>query len=161
MELSGCYRFDRDRETVLAAVSDPRVLARSVPFLASLRTLGPGRYAGVLALRFGPLRLPVDGFAEIEPVEPPERYRVRVGRRPSGGREVLLALRADGPEAALVGYRVAVGALGPFAPFGRAWVARTAAEQSGRFFQAVAREMGARVAPAPEAADALWRAPDA
>ncbi|MEO1330439.1 MAG: SRPBCC domain-containing protein [Pseudomonadota bacterium] len=148
MELTGRYRIERDRETVLAALSDPEVLRTSTPFLDRLEVLGPGRFAGALGLRFGLLALRVDGFAEVEPIDPPEQFQIRVGRGRSGGRRVGLRLE-EGPQGwTTVSYHVAVGGLGPFALFGAPWVERTAAEQSHRFFAAVARSLGARGEPA-------------
>lgn len=144
MELTGAYRLGRDRAAVLVALEDPAVLGRCVPFLETVRLLGPGRFQGALALKFGLFRLPVEGFAEVTETDPPEGYQIRVGRRPTGGRTVALRLREDASGGTVISYRVAVGALGPFAPFGRTWVARTAASQSGRFFDRLAAELGTR-----------------
>lgn len=149
LQLAGRYRLDRDRDTLLAALADPEVLRPCVPFCEALSLRGPGQFVGRLALRFGPLRLPVEGYAEVEPVDPPEGYRIRVGRGPAGGREVRLRLREDPQGRTVITYRVDVGALGPFAPFGRRWVERTAARESGRFFEALARRLGARVEEMP------------
>lgn len=149
MELAGRYRFDRDRETVLAALSDPEVLAVSVPYLEGLQVLGPGRFAGALALKFGFFALRLDGFAEIEEIEPPVIFEVRIGRRRTGGQRAGVRLREDEQGRTTVTYRAKVTTLGPFAPFGRAWVERTADREAQRFFQSVARRLGCRVETRP------------
>lgn len=89
MVIEGTYTFPAPRERVLAALTEPEVLARVVPGCERIMQLGPAGQGGALTLelrlRTGPGPAVYTGAAEVIPRHAPDGVRAELrGRGPAG-----------------------------------------------------------------------------
>ena len=85
MKIKGEYRFDAPREVVWDALRDPTVLASVLPGCEKLDQVGEEAYEGTLNIKVGPVQGRFEGKIQLEDVEPPTGYTMKVDGRGAPG----------------------------------------------------------------------------
>lgn len=85
MKIQGQHRLDAPRELVWKAINDPEILAKTVPGLEELNTVGENRYQGALNISMGPVQGQFSGQVELSDLDPPSSYSVRVDGKGAPG----------------------------------------------------------------------------
>lgn len=78
MKVSGEYTFDATPEEVWKGLMDPEVLAATMPGCEKLELTGENRYEGELNIKVGPVQGKFKGKIELENIEAPNRYDMKV-----------------------------------------------------------------------------------
>lgn len=142
------------REAVFAALSDPAVLARSLPGCRELVEAGDGAYDMTMETGVGSIRGTYAGRVSIDEQVAPERYAATLDAGgPTGSVRARLtaSLLASGAGTE-VGYRVDADLTGAIAGVGQRVAAGVARRNAALFFEALERELSPAPAAAEEAA---------
>ncbi|MCH7665410.1 MAG: carbon monoxide dehydrogenase subunit G [Acidobacteria bacterium] len=78
MKISGEYTFDADPEAVWKGLMDPEVLAATMPGCEKLELVGENQYEGELNIKIGPVQGKFRGRIELENIEAPNSYDLKV-----------------------------------------------------------------------------------
>lgn len=161
MKLEGTATLHADRERVFAALTDPGVLARSIPGCDSLDLVGDNNYRMTVSAGVGAIRGRYDGQVRLSDLVRPDGYVMNASG--AGGAGTVDAtcrvdLVADGKLTQLK-YSADASVGGPVAGVGQRMISAVAKRMAGQFFAAVDDELtGARAPLQPE--ESASSAPD-
>lgn len=144
MKLEGSYTLPAARDTVWQRLMDPQVLARVLPGCEGMEAGPEGSYQGALKVGIGAVKGTYSGRIEILDPAPPERYRLKIEGRGTGGflkGEGDLALAEQGPSSTLIRYAGEVQVGGLVASVGQRLLEGAARQMISRFFEGLAREI--------------------
>jgi carbon monoxide dehydrogenase subunit G len=163
VNLDGSAVLHADPERVWSVITDPSVLARTIPGVESLEQVGDDEYRMNVSVGVGAIRGTYAGEVRLSDQERPKSYvmhasgaggpgnvraTVNIGLEPSGDNQTTLTYSAD----AVVG--------GPVAGVGQRMMTGVAKRMAGQFFSAIDAELTGAVVPigaAPSAAAAEAR----
>lgn len=149
MKLHGTATLHADRERVFAALTDPGVLARSIPGCESLNLTGENSYAMTVSAGVGAIRGRYDGQVMLTDLVRPEGYVMNArGAGAAGTVEATcrVDLVADGAQTQLT-YSADATVGGPVAGVGQRMISGVAKRMAGQFFSAVDDELTGARAP--------------
>lgn len=78
MKVAGEYRFAAPPQEVWEALLDPEVLAAVMPGCKKLELTGENQYEGVLDIKVGPVQGQFQGKVNLEELDPPNGYSMRL-----------------------------------------------------------------------------------
>jgi carbon monoxide dehydrogenase subunit G len=78
MKVSGEYFFDASPEEVWKGLMDPKVLAATMPGCEKLELVGENQYEGELNIKVGPVQGKFKGKIELENIDAPSNYDMKV-----------------------------------------------------------------------------------
>ncbi len=78
MKVAGEYAFEAAPQTVWEGLLDPEVLAATMPGCEKLELAGENTYQGVLNIKVGPVQGKFQGRVELEDIDPPRGYTMKV-----------------------------------------------------------------------------------
>lgn len=85
MKVEGDYLFDVPREEVWQGLMDPEVLAATMPGCERLELVGDNQYEGILNIKVGPVQGQFQGRIELEDIDAPNGYFMKVDGRGNPG----------------------------------------------------------------------------
>lgn len=143
MKLEGTYMIAAPRETVWQNLLNPETLAKSLPGCEKLEPQPDGSFRAEMKVGIAAVKGSYHGRVEIlEPV-PPERFRMKVEGKGTGGflkAEGTLTLLGTGSET-LVGYSGEAQVGGLIASVGQRLVLGAARQIVQNFFQAFSKQV--------------------
>lgn len=154
MNLDGTAALHADRETVFAALTDPEMLARTIPGCESLELAEDGSYRMTVSAGVGAIRGRYEGRVTLTDLVRPAGYVLKA--RGAGGPGTVdatcrVTLVEDGAGTALT-YSAEAVVGGAVAGVGQRMIGAVAKRMAGQFFTAVDDELtGARLPSAAEA----------
>ncbi len=155
MNLDGSAVLHADPERVWDVITDPAVLARTIPGCESLEMVGPDEYKMNVSVGVGAIRGTYAGEVRLSDQQRPKSYvmhasgagapgnaraTVTIGLEPAGDGMTNLTYSAD----AVIG--------GPVAGVGQRMITGVAKRMAGQFFTAIDAELTGAVVPAAPAA---------
>jgi len=85
MKIAGDYLFEGPQDLVWDTLMDPVVLASVLPGCEKLEQTGDNEYQGALEIKIGPVQGKFMGKVQLEDIQKPESYTMKVnGQGPSG-----------------------------------------------------------------------------
>lgn len=78
MKVAGEYTFDASPEDVWNGLMDPEVLAATMPGCEKLELVGDNQYEGELNIKVGPVQGKFKGRIELENIDAPSSYDMKV-----------------------------------------------------------------------------------
>lgn len=163
MKIAGNYTFEATREEVWSALTDPEVLARTIPGCQRLDEVGENEYESTLKVGLQAVRGVYTGRVKIDNLVRPESYDIHVDGKGSNGflkGSGSIKLREDGASTILDYFGEAqVG--GTIASVGQRLLDGAAKTLISQSLKALAQQIADRRAPAPEAAPEPVAAPAA
>ncbi len=101
MKVKGDYLFDVGQEDVWNGLLDPEVLAATMPGCERLELVGENQYEGDLNIKVGPVQGLFKGKIDLEDIDPPNGYTMKVDGRGAPGfvkasASVVLTEEGDG-----------------------------------------------------------------
>ncbi|MGY1692739.1 SRPBCC family protein [Geodermatophilus sp. SYSU D01105] len=154
MNLDGSAVLHADPEKVWSVITDPAVLARTIPGCESLRKVGDDEYEMRVSVGVGAIKGTYAGEVRLTDQNRPKSYvmhasgagapgnaraQVTINLEPSDGGATTLTYSAD----AVIG--------GPVAGVGQRMITGVAKRMAGQFFTAIDDELTGVAAPAVEA----------
>ncbi|MGY1707255.1 carbon monoxide dehydrogenase subunit G [Geodermatophilus sp. SYSU D00697] len=154
MNLDGSAVLHADPERVWSVITDPAVLARTIPGCESLRKVGDDEYEMRVSVGVGAIKGTYAGEVRLTDQNRPKSYvmhasgagapgnaraQVTINLEPSDGGATTLTYSAD----AVIG--------GPVAGVGQRMITGVAKRMAGQFFTAIDDELTGVAAPAVEA----------
>lgn len=85
MKVQGDYLFDVGQEDVWNGLLDPEVLAATMPGCERLELVGENQYEGDLNIKVGPVQGLFKGKIDLEDIDPPSGYTMKVDGRGAPG----------------------------------------------------------------------------
>jgi carbon monoxide dehydrogenase subunit G len=85
MKVKGDYLFDVGQEDVWNGLLDPEVLAATMPGCERLELVGENQYEGDLNIKVGPVQGLFKGKIDLEDIDPPNGYTMKVDGRGAPG----------------------------------------------------------------------------
>lgn len=143
MKLEGSYTVPARRETVWQRLTDPQVLARSLPGCEKMEPGPDGSYQTELKLGIAAVKGTYRGRVEILDPVPPERYRLKVEGKGTGGflkGEGTLTLTESGG-GTQISYSGEAQVGGLIASVGQRLVLGAAKQIVNQFFEAFAKQV--------------------
>ena len=143
MKLEGTYRIPAPREIVWQQLMNPQVLARAMPGCEKLERSPDGCFRAELKLGIASIKGTYQGRIEILDPLPPERYRIKVEGKGTGGfvnGEATITL-ADGAGETVVSYTGEAQVGGLIASVGQRLMLGAARQVVNQFFQAFAAQV--------------------
>jgi carbon monoxide dehydrogenase subunit G len=148
MEMTGSSRLKADRDTVWAALNNPKVLQACIPGCENFEATGENAFAAEVGAKIGPVKAKFKGNVELVDIVPSESYRL-VGEGTGGaagfakgGAIVHLADIEGGTE---LSYKVSANMGGKIAQLGARLMTNTAKKYADRFFDAFAEQVGGKL----------------
>lgn len=99
MKVAGEYRFAAPPQEVWEALLDPEVLAAVMPGCKKLELTGENQYEGVLDIKVGPVQGQFQGKVNLEELDPPNGYSMRLDGQGAPGfvkAKARVEIAADG-----------------------------------------------------------------
>ncbi|SEP25967.1 SRPBCC family protein [Trujillonella endophytica] len=157
MNLDGAAVLHGTPEQVWTALTDPAVLARTIPGCSSLELTGPDEYRMALAVGVGAVRGTYAGVVRLTDQQRPSSYVMHASGAGAPGNAratvtIALAGADDGTTTVTWSADAVVG--GPVAGVGQRMITGVAKRMAGQFFTAVDAELTGAGAPAPAVAPA-------
>jgi uncharacterized protein len=143
MKLEGTFMIPAPRQTVWERLLNPEVLAKSLPGCEKLEPQPDGSYHAEMKVGIASVKGTYHGRVEILDFVPPERFRMKVEGKGTGGflkGEGTLTLLGDGAET-LVGYSGEAQVGGVIAGVGQRLVLAAARQIVQQFFQAFSKQL--------------------
>lgn len=85
MKIAGSYTFSAPRNEVWEALQDPGVLTKVLPGCERLEQTGEHEYVGELNIKVGPVQGKFQGNIELEDIDEPNGYSMKVDGRGAPG----------------------------------------------------------------------------
>jgi carbon monoxide dehydrogenase subunit G len=144
MKLEGNYTIPAPRDIVWQSLMNPDVLARALPGCEKMGPNPDGSYHAELRVGIGAVKGSYHGRVEIVDPVPPERYRMKVEGKGTGGfvnGEGTLSLSDAGAAGTLIAYSGDAQVGGVIASVGQRLLQGAAHKIVGQFFQAFAQQV--------------------
>jgi uncharacterized protein len=158
VNLDGTAVLNADPERVWSVITDPAVLARTIPGCSSLEQVGPDEYRMNVSVGVGAIRGTYAGEVRLSDQQRPSSYvmhasgagapgnaraKVTIGLAPSDAGTTTLTYSAD----AVIG--------GPVAGVGQRMISGVAKRMAGQFFSAIDAELTGAARPIAVAPSAV------
>ena len=165
MNLDGSAVLHADPEKVWSVITDPAVLARTIPGCESLEKTGADEYKMNVSVGVGAVRGTYAGEVRLSDQDRPKSYVMHASGAGAPGQvraTVTITLAPDGDSTTLT-YSADAVVGGPVAGVGQRMMTGVAKRMAGQFFKAVDAELTGAVVPigaapsaraVPEAAEA-------
>lgn len=158
MNLDGSAVLHGTPEQVWSVITDPAVLARTIPGCESLELTGPDEYKMNVSVGVGAIRGTYAGEVRLTDQQKPTSYVMHASGAGAPGNaraKVLISLAGDGEQTTLT-YSADAVVGGPVAGVGQRMITGVAKRMAGQFFQAIDDELmhPAGAVPAPSPAEA-------
>jgi uncharacterized protein len=166
VKLDGSAVLNAEPERVWAVITDPAVLARTIPGCESLEQVGDDEYKMNVSVGVGAVRGTYAGEVRLSDKEHPKSYVMHASGAGAPGNvraTVTISLEPEGA-ATVVTYSADAVVGGPVAGVGQRMMTGVAKRMAGLFFTAIDAELTGQVVPiaaAPSAAVAGEAAPAA
>ena len=157
MNLDGSAVLHADPERVWSIITDPAVLARTIPGCETLERVGDDEYKMNVTVGVGAIRGTYAGEVRLSDQQRPKSYVMHASGAGGPGNvraTVTINLEADGDATALT-YSADAVVGGPVAGVGQRMISGVAKRMAGQFFTAIDDELTGAVVPiasAPSAA---------
>src|SRR5260221_10653164 len=76
MDMTGEYRIPASRQSVWAALNDPKVLKAAIPGCQELHKLSDNEMTGTVLVKIGPVKASLSGWILISNIDPPNSYTI-------------------------------------------------------------------------------------
>ena len=149
MNLGGAAVLHADPEKVWAVITDPAVLARTIPGCESLEQTGDDEYKMQVAVGVGAIRGSYAGEVRLSDHDRPKSYVMHASGAGAPGNvraTVTISLEPDGDGTVLTYVADAVVG-GPVAGVGQRMITGVAKRMAGQFFKAIDDELTGAVVP--------------
>jgi hypothetical protein len=164
VKIAGEHRFSSSPQELWQALTDPRVLAASVPGAKRLEAIGPDRYAVTVKAGVGAVTGTYSGELELTDQVAPERCTVRatISGAPGSVQTVAqMRLTAGDDGTTLLRYEADATVTGSLAGVGQRLLGAAAKRTTAQFLDAVAVNMHAVPGDAADAEPGAAPAPQA
>ncbi|RBY88779.1 carbon monoxide dehydrogenase subunit G [Blastococcus sp. TF02A-26] len=144
MKLDGSAVLHGTPEQVWSVITDPAVLARTIPGCESLRLTGPDEYEMNVSVGVGAIRGTYAGAVRLTDQQRPTSYVMHASGAGAPGNaraKVLISLAADGDGATTLTYSADAVVGGPVAGVGQRMITGVAKRMAGQFFSAIDGEL--------------------
>ena len=156
MNLDGSAVLHADPERVWAVITDPAVLARTIPGCESLQQVGDDEYKMNVTVGVGAIRGTYAGDVRLADKEHPRSYVMHASGAGGPGNvraTVTINLEPHGDGTALT-YSADAVVGGPVAGVGQRMISGVAKRMAGQFFSAIDDELSGKVTPVAAAPSA-------
>jgi uncharacterized protein len=156
VNLDGSATLAADPERVWSVITDPAVLARTIPGCESLEQVGDDEYRMNVSVGVGAIRGTYAGEVRLSDKEHPKSYVMHASGAGAPGNaraQVTINLEPAGEGRTNLTYSADAVIGGPVAGVGQRMVTGVAKRMAGQFFKAIDDELTG-IAPAPVAAGA-------
>jgi len=143
MTLRGTYTIPAPRATVWQRLMDPQTLARALPGCEKIEPQPDGSFGAEMKIGIAAVRGTYKGRVEILDPVPPDRYRIKVEGKGSGGfvkGEGTLEL-SENASGTLIAYSGEAQVGGVIASVGQRLLEAAARRIVGKFFEAFAQQV--------------------
>jgi len=154
VKVSGSHLINAPRDRLWQSLNDPSFLKACLPGCESMEATGPDQYQAVLTVGIAVVKGKYTGSVRLSDKEPPQRFRLQVEGKGTGGfvqGSGLLELAEDA-EGTKVTYQGDVQVGGPIASIGQRLLDGAAKMMVGHFFTAVNTQLATASRP-PQALD--------
>jgi uncharacterized protein len=151
VKVTGTHMINAPRERLWQLLNDPAFLKACLPGCESLEATGPDQYQAVLTVGIAAVKGKYTGTVALSEREPPQRFKMRVEGKGTGGfmqGTGLLGLAEDA-QGTKVTYEGDVQVGGPIASVGQRLLEGAAKMMVGQFFTAVNTQVTAMPDTAP------------
>ena len=156
MNLDGSAVLHADPEKVWSVITDPAVLARTIPGCESLEQVGPDEYKMQVSAGVGAIRGTYAGEVRLTDQDRPKSYVMHASGAGAPGQvraTVTISLAPDGDSTTLT-YSADAVVGGPVAGVGQRMMTGVAKRMAGQFFKAIDDELTGAVVPIASAPSA-------
>jgi uncharacterized protein len=163
VNLDGSAVLHADPERVWAVITDPAVLARTIPGCESLEQVGDDEYRMNVSVGVGAIRGTYAGEVRLADQQRPKSYVMHASGAGAPGQvraTVTINLEPNGETTTLT-YSADAVVGGPVAGVGQRMMTGVAKRMAGQFFSAIDAELTAPVVPIGAAPSAAAEAPAA
>ena len=162
MNLDGSAVLNADRERVWSLITDPAVLARTIPGCISLEQTGDDEYRLNVSVGVGAIKGTYAGEVRLSDQKRPESYVMHASGAGGPGQvkavvPIVLADNGDGTTTLSYSADAVVG--GPVAGVGQRMITGVAKRTAQQFFAAIDHELHGAVVPISAAPSAAAAAP--
>ncbi len=161
MNLAGSAVLHADRERVWSVITDPAVLARTIPGCLTLEQVGDDDYRMNVAVGVGAVKGTYAGEVRLTDQQRPVSYVLHASGAGAPGQVkavVTIALEPADDGSTVLTYAADAVVGGPVAGVGQRMITGVAKRMAGQFFQAVDDELTGRVVPIAAARSAAAEA---
>jgi carbon monoxide dehydrogenase subunit G len=148
VNLDGSAVLHADRERVWSVVTDPAVLARTIPGCLTLEQVGDDEYRMNVAVGVGAIKGTYAGEVRLSDQKRPESYVMHASGAGAPGQVkavVTIELAESGPSETTLTYSADAVVGGPVAGVGQRMITGVAKRMAAQFFAAVDEELSGRV----------------
>jgi carbon monoxide dehydrogenase subunit G len=149
VNLGGSAVLHADPERVWSVITDPAVLARTIPGCETLEQVGDDEYKMQVAVGVGAIRGSYAGEVRLSDQQRPSSYVMHASGAGAPGQvraTVTINLEPDGDGTTLT-YSADAVVGGPVAGVGQRMITGVAKRMAGQFFTAIDRELAGTVVP--------------
>jgi carbon monoxide dehydrogenase subunit G len=149
VKVTGTHLLNAPRDRIWQLLNDPAFLKACLPGCESLEATGPDQYQATLAIGIAMVKGRYTGSVTLSEKEPPQRFRMQVEGKGTGGfvhGTGLLDLSEE-PQGTKVTYEGDVQVGGPIASVGQRLLDGAAKMLVGQFFTAVNKQVTASSSP--------------
>jgi carbon monoxide dehydrogenase subunit G len=149
VNLDGSAVLHADPERVWSVITDPAVLARTIPGCESLEQVGPDEYKMQVSAGVGAIRGSYAGEVRLSDHDRPKSYVMHASGAGAPGQvraKVQINLEPNG-EGTVLSYSADAVVGGPVAGVGQRMISGVAKRMAGQFFKAIDDELSGAVVP--------------
>jgi uncharacterized protein len=164
VNLDGSAVLHADPERVWSVITDPAVLARTIPGCGSLEQVGADEYRMTVSVGVGAVRGTYAGEVRLSDQQRPKSYVMHASGAGAPGQvraTVTIELSPSGEEETTLTYSADAVVGGPVAGVGQRMMTGVAKRMAAQFFSAIDAELTAPVVPIGAAPSAAAEAPAA
>jgi uncharacterized protein len=155
VNLDGSAVLSADPERVWSVITDPAVLARTIPGCESLEQVGDDEYRMNVSVGVGAIRGTYAGEVRLTDQQRPSSYVMHASGAGAPGNAratVTINLEPSDPGTTTLTYSADAVIGGPVAGVGQRMITGVAKRMAGQFFKAIDDELTGVAAPVPAAA---------
>jgi carbon monoxide dehydrogenase subunit G len=164
VNLDGSAVLSAPPERVWSVITDPAVLARTIPGCESLEQVGDDEYKMNVSVGVGAIRGTYAGEVRLSDKQHPSSYVMHASGAGAPGNaraEVTINLEPAGDGQTTLTYSADAVIGGPVAGVGQRMISGVAKRMAGQFFTAIDNELTGAVVPIAAAPSAVAAAPEA
>ncbi|MGY1624471.1 carbon monoxide dehydrogenase subunit G [Geodermatophilus sp. SYSU D00965] len=162
MNLDGSAVLHADPEKVWSVITDPAVLARTIPGCESLERTGDDEYRMNVSVGVGAIKGTYAGEVRLTDQQRPKSYVMHAsGAGAPGNARAQVTINLEPTDAGTTTLTYSADAVigGPVAGVGQRMITGVAKRMAGQFFKAIDDELTGAAAPAPAVAAPAAEAP--
>jgi carbon monoxide dehydrogenase subunit G len=164
VNLDGSAVLSASPDRVWSVITDPAVLARTIPGCESLEQVGDDEYKMNVSVGVGAIRGTYAGEVRLSDKQHPKSYVMHASGAGAPGNaraEVTINLEPAGDGRTTLTYSADAVIGGPVAGVGQRMISGVAKRMAGQFFTAIDNELTGAVVPIAAAPSAVAAAPEA